>query len=212
MTEALFDICGVARDIMLRRACLRLISSLLSPTMDLRSTSRNNQDKLLDDMITEFISSHKIDSSVGSKMLSFLRNFDAPLPINILDSLDKVQNAFNKMRHYEVETEKGSKIGKTYDSASKGIRSIRRLLETLGDIGIFRLGANGSNISNFSGKPAFVLFDFFEQKQQHIHGNMYFQGIFLPPRDTVSPQTKSQKKLHEEGIKFAEGGRFDGKP
>ena len=213
ITEAFLEICGLPRDTTIRRAYLRFLSTFLSPVESGSVVPNSVRGKTLDELISDSLLTYKVSDDVHAKMKTFIGFFEGPLSKNISTALDEVQYAFSKMKVLEIEIEKRPKLVKAYDMATKGIRSIRRLVSALNDIGIFGVSEDGSNNSISRGNPAFTQLDFFEQKQKHIHGGIYFQGIFFPLQEAsaaLSVHNSLQKQLHEEGIKFVEGGRFDG--
>lgn len=221
LSDAILDLCGVpSKNEVLRKRCLRILSKTMAPSpATLCSKARNYRGQQpFPQQIQHAVKHHDLDSGVAAKLELFLSFTNAPFSHNITAALDALLDTTRKYKATE-HVEKGSKRAKLYDTVYKGIRSLRRLVEALAEMGIQpvlpRAEKYAPNLETGIRQPAFIALDFLQQRQRHLHGHLYFQGIILPSdyflRLSDCKNKQSFEQIRKEELKFAEGGRFDGK-
>jgi len=210
--DTIFDLCGLPqKDVKTRRDVLKVFSKCIAPS--------SMEHKTNEDVIAAMMHArdqHNIEDSCLDKLITFLECLQVKSirSGDVMNSLDILQETVGDFRKaIDPDLEKGSKQAKIYESCYRAIRGLRKFLHALEENNLFSCESLNDNAesssSNLYDCPDCIIFDFFEQRQRHFHGGLYFQAFFTTISDDSLEATANNLGQRKRAKLFAEGGRFD---
>ena len=208
----------------MRRACYHILTCCSAPPPCLLKTvstngktlrgksyaKRVNPKKVLSRLIEVAISEYDLPKIAAAKLRAFLNSGCLPLPLNVNEALDALQNGAKKLRSMDDQRYAMPKRQKRYEDVARGLRSVRNCINAMDAMGIDANGNESEKGDTNHHPPAFISLDLgMRQSSHHYHGHLYFQAIMLTedPDSVISNDTLLSGE--GKGIKIAEGGRYD---
>ena len=219
LADAILDICGVPAKEALRQFCYHILTCCSAPPPNLlwikssdgkkiRGKKRKDTKKVCNGLIDNAILDHGLPKGAAARLRAFLNSGCLPLPLDINAALIALRDGTKKLRSMDDQRHNIPRRQKRYEDVARGLNTIKKSIEALK---IMEIKVSNEIIEGENHQfPAYICLDLgLRQPAQHYHGHIYFQAIMLPegPQYIVSNDTL----LSDEGngIKIAEGGRFD---
>jgi histidyl-tRNA synthetase len=211
MADSVLEICGVPQKELLRRVCLSILTRSCAPGPSTlmkalkRRKKRNKNEKKscasehLERQLETAVSSHGLPAAASNKLRAFITKGCMPLPCNVEEAIDKLQAAVAYLLSTDKEARVDARRMKRYDDIGRNLNGLKHLVATLSTLGMSPLlgsGKHGRAATRVS-RPLYISLDLgLRQRRKHFHGQLMFQCIAIPDD-------------YFEGIKVAEGGRYD---
>lgn len=179
----------------------------------------DNEDTEREAALSEFLQTiaqeHSLPQSSVERLRLFITSGCCPLPPKIETALDAVLQAVSRVRLLDSKTKYDPRRLKRYDEINRSVKSLRSLVQTMSSIGIAPVGmdsyvADGINLSC----PLYVCLDLGLRQRRRHFTQLFFQAFVLPAKyrtelKRTTSSSSSNPEPHHEGMKVAEGGRYD---
>lgn len=230
------DVCGVPQKDSAKKACLQIFARCSAPAPGMlfktiqrpqrkRSSSIHisqshapNGTEWLDfkTQIEAAVKSQVLPKSAAKRLKVFLASGCSPLPANIVEALDMILFATDKVRLLDGKNQATDpRRLKRYEEIARIVKSLKNLVQLMTSMGIGPVfGSSNEVTSNVASRPLYLALDLgLRQKRKHFNGQLFFQAIVLPDNffdtDPSEQDTKNRKSILGLGSKVAEGGRYD---
>lgn len=231
LADAILDVCDVPTKESTRRACLHILTRCSAPPPSLvlsddqtenlakskfkkQNSSEDNRstpEEILDNLLEKAVQEQGLTKVASENLRTFLTNGCLPLPSDVTEALENLQEATKKVRL----TNDKSKRSKRYFDIARGIKAIQNLINMMNEMGISPSNHGCQLDGTRFLPPVYISLDLgLRQRQKHFQGNLYFQALLLPDNCKEEPSLFDENNTLLSGnpktaIKIAEGGHYE---
>jgi len=232
----ILEIIGV-KDESLKQLCLHLFTELTAPTPSsllkllgppLRRNQSSSRETLhvtrsekLEEFLTTASTHHGLTSSVATKIRILLKNC-MPLPTNISKAVKVLKTSLVSLSKNRDEKEPDTRWFKRVKDIERILNHIENLTKTLHSVGVIPTSnspVEGNSTNSGYNCPLLISLDLgLRQRRQHYHGQLLYQCIAIQSNYFENCHSIEKELFISndtllsssgEGIKIAEGGRYD---